>query len=40
MDDGTLVEVVDGSHDAILEFPFGDDADVAQKERVGFEKKR
>jgi hypothetical protein len=30
MDDGTLVEVIDGSNDAILEFLFGDDADVAQ----------
>ena len=30
MDDRILVEVVHGSHDAILEFLFGCDADMAQ----------
>ena len=30
MNDGILSEVVHGSHDAILEFLFGRDADVAQ----------
>ena len=30
MDDGILIEVIHGSHDAILEFLFGCDADVAQ----------
>jgi hypothetical protein len=30
VNDGILVEVVHGSHDAILEFLFGDDADVAE----------
>jgi len=30
VDDGALVEVVDGSHDAVLEFLLGGDADVAQ----------
>ncbi len=30
MDDGILVEVVHGSHDALLEFLFGGDTDVAQ----------
>ena len=30
MSDGILVEVVHGSHDAILEFLFGGDTDVAE----------
>jgi hypothetical protein len=30
MNDWTLVEVIDGRHDAILEFLFRGDADVAQ----------
>ena len=30
MNDGFLVEAIDGSHDSILEFLFGCDADVAQ----------
>ena len=30
VDEGALVEVVNGSHDAVLEFLFGGDADVAQ----------
>ena len=30
MDDGIVVEVVHGRHDAILEFLFGGDTDVAQ----------
>ena len=30
VDDGVLVEVIHGSHDAVLEFLFGCDADVAQ----------
>ncbi len=30
MDDGMLVDVVHGGHDAVLEFLFGGDADVAQ----------
>ena len=30
MDDGSFVEVIHGSHDAVLEFLFGCDADVAQ----------
>ena len=30
MNDGILVEVVHGSHDAILEFLFGGDTDVAE----------
>ena len=30
MNDGVLIEVVHGDHDAILEFLFGGDADVAQ----------
>src|SRR5271157_5362251 len=30
MDDGVSVELVDGGHDALLEFLFGCDADVAQ----------
>jgi hypothetical protein len=30
MDDGMAVEFVHGSHDAVLEFLFGCDADVAQ----------
>ena len=30
MDDRVLIEVCHGSHDAILEFLFGGDADVAQ----------
>ena len=31
MDDGIVVEVVHSSHDAVLEFLFGGDADVAQR---------
>ena len=34
MDDWMLVDVIHGSHDAILEFLFGCDADVAQ-DRAG-----
>ena len=34
MNDGILVEVVHGSHDAILEFLFGGDTDVAE-DRAG-----
>ena len=30
MDNGILIEVIHGNHDAILEFLFGCDADVAQ----------
>src|SRR5439155_12894260 len=30
MDDGSFVEVIHGSHDAVLEFLFGCDADVSQ----------
>ena len=30
VDDGVLVEVIHGSHDAVLELLFGCDADVAQ----------
>ena len=30
MNDGLLIEIVHGSHDPILEFPFGRDADVAE----------
>ena len=30
MDDGVSIEVVDGGHDAVLEFRFGCDADMAQ----------
>ena len=30
VDDGMLVDVVHGGHDAVLEFLFGGDADVAQ----------
>ena len=30
MNDGLLIEVIHGGHDAILEFLFGGDADVAQ----------
>ena len=30
MNDGLVIEVIHGSHDAILEFLFGCDADVAQ----------
>ena len=30
MNDGLLVEIVDGGHDAILKFFFGGDADLAQ----------
>ena len=30
MNDGILIEVVHGSHDAILEFLFGGDTDVAE----------
>jgi len=30
VDDGVSIEVIDGGHDAVLEFLFGCDADVAQ----------
>jgi hypothetical protein len=30
VEDGLLIEEIDGGHDAILEFPFRRDADVAQ----------
>ena len=30
MDDGMAIDVIDGSHDAVLEFLFGSHADVAQ----------
>ena len=30
MDDGSFVEVIHGSHDAVLEFLFGCDTDVTQ----------
>ena len=30
MDDGMLIDVFDGGHEALLEFLFGSDADVAQ----------
>ena len=30
MGDGSLVEMVHGGHDAVLEFLFGSDADVAE----------
>jgi hypothetical protein len=31
MDDGMLVEVVDGGHDAFLEFLLGGDGDMAEE---------
>ena len=34
MNDGVIVEEVDGGHEALLEFVFGGDADVAQ-DRAG-----
>ena len=34
MNDGLLIEVIHGGHDAVLEFLFGCDADVAQ-DRAG-----
>ena len=30
MNDGMAIDIIDGSHDTILEFLFGSDADVAQ----------
>ena len=30
MDDGVAIEVIRGGHDAVLEFLFGGDADMAQ----------
>lgn len=40
MDDGSFVEVIHGSHDAVLEFLFGCDADVCRRtERASLEKK-
>ena len=39
MDHGISVEVFDGGHDALLEFLFGSDTDMAQTERASLEKK-
>ena len=39
MNDGLLIEIVHGSHDPILEFLFGRDADVAEDGAGKFKKK-
>jgi len=39
VDDGMAVEFIHGSHDAVLEFLFGCDADVAQHRAGELEKK-
>ena len=39
MDDGVSIEVIHGGHDAIFEFLFGCDADMAQHQRASLEKK-
>jgi hypothetical protein len=39
VDDGLLIEEIHVGHDAILEFLFGRDADVAQDWRASLEKK-
>ena len=39
MNDGMAIEFIHGGHDAILEFLFGRDADVARTERASLEKK-
>jgi hypothetical protein len=37
--DGVAIEVIHGGHDAVTEFSFGCDVDIAQTERASVEKK-